>query len=167
MITSNWQGISIFKKIYFQNTAHIAFPCFILLFFLTSGCTHVKPVAETQLSPSNQVIIDYRREGGILPLTEEWKIFLGGKLRDVNEKTYMLDKQSYLALLQSCKRIENDYSSHPSRTCADCFTVRLQLNCNEREKTIFVQEGLSGTPVLITELLTTLRRTISNRKSVQ
>ncbi len=134
--------------------------------FLNNGCSLHEPLVEMPPTPSDQIIIDYRREGGILPLTDEWRLFSDGRFQGLDDKIYRLDKETYLNLLQTCKRIAKSYSSPPDQTCADCYSVTLKLNCDGKMKTISAIEGKPGTPVYIIELLTTIRRTISTRKPV-
>lgn len=140
---------------------------FLMCVFLNSSCSLHKPSVETIRNNSGQVIIDYQREGGILPLTEKWRFFSDGELRGADEKTYRLDKQASLLLLKSCQGIENNYSPPSGGTCRDCYTVTLELNCDGRKKTVSVHEGLPGTPLPIAELLTTIRRALSTRKPVR
>ncbi len=144
------------------NSGAIRVFLYAWMFFICLGACSTSSVNQNdaQQDANDRVVVDYRREGGLLPVATEWKLFDGGRLLHADGKMHKLDREVYSKLWSLCNRIEKDYASSTEHFCADCRIVTLQLDCNEAKRQITVIEGVAGTPQHILDLLSLIHSAI-------
>ncbi|MDH3694469.1 MAG: hypothetical protein OER96_07875 [Gammaproteobacteria bacterium] len=148
-------------------TANRILLCACVVVSCVSACsTSSVDQIEAQPGSKGRVVMEYGREGGLLPLATEWKLFDDGRLVRADGKTHKLDQDLYSNLWALCRRVEKDYASSTEHFCADCRTVTLQLDCDGAKRQVTVIEGLAGTPQHILELLSVIRSAIKTGEPV-
>jgi hypothetical protein len=103
----------------------------------------------TAASADEGLILTYQRSGGIMGISDSWKIYADGRVEAEKKGTKMqVSAESVRALKDLLLRADIAALSKATKTpsaCADCFNISITLNDEGEVYTLgFIQDGRSS-----------------------
>ena len=103
----------------------------------------------------DEVVLVFRRGGGIAGVDESWTMYGDGRVVDASGTETNVDDAAVAALVEQARSagfFEQQLSPPKMSSCRDCFTYQLTISAAEQKNSISFEDAQDGVPDSIWDL---------------
>lgn len=123
--------------------------------------------AQEAIVDTTAPLVEYRRQGGLLPVTQDWVLADDGRLIRADGVAHHMPASAVTRVREGCDSIRPGDITVTDPACADCYTTEVRLRCADGVRRIIVTEGSPLVPAPIAELLAGIRSGIRASRRVE